>query len=183
MGANFESMANFRAFRSILLRISFRVDILSWFLADEALFVCNHIPFGSWRPRHIPYKFPPCFFRNIKKQKQSRKSSSPKKNEILPKNNIKPFYTPPSLDSSGSEFSASSATPLILPTSVQDKKSKRACEHFSSAKTRDIRKLIFGFFNTFSTPSYPSSPSCLLTHHLFCSRFHLLHHLKRWSLI
>ena len=42
------------------------------------LFVCNHIAFGRWRPCHIRYIFPPRVFRNIKKQKQSRESSSPK---------------------------------------------------------------------------------------------------------
>jgi len=62
------------------------------------LFVCNHIEFGHWRPWHIPYIFPPRFFRNIKKQKQCRESSSPKKQKKPPKNNIN-FYTPPSLDS------------------------------------------------------------------------------------
>jgi len=62
------------------------------------LFVCNHIAFGRWRPWHIPYIFPPRFFRNIKEQKQSRESSSPKQKQP-PKNNIN-FYTPPSLDSS-----------------------------------------------------------------------------------
>jgi len=41
------------------------------------LFVCNHIAFSRWRPWHIPYIFPPRFFRTIKKQKQSRESSSP----------------------------------------------------------------------------------------------------------
>ena len=51
----------------------FTQDIVSC----SALFVCNHIAFGRWRPWHIPYIFPPRFFRNIKKQKQSRESSSP----------------------------------------------------------------------------------------------------------
>ena len=57
------------------------------------LFVCNHIAFGRWRPWRIPYISPPRFFRNIKKQKQSRKSSSPLTKETA-KNNIK-LFTPP----------------------------------------------------------------------------------------
>jgi len=47
-------------------------------LIHASLFVCNHIAFGCWRPWHIQYTFPHRFFRNVKKQKQSRKSSSPK---------------------------------------------------------------------------------------------------------
>jgi len=49
------------------------------------LFVCNHIAFGRWRPWHIPYIIPPRFFRNIKKQKQSRESSSPLTKETAKK--------------------------------------------------------------------------------------------------
>jgi len=58
------------------------------------LFVCNHIAFGRWRPWHIPYTFPPRFFRNIKKQKQSRKSSSPL-NKRKPPQKTTSTFTPP----------------------------------------------------------------------------------------
>jgi len=51
----------------------------SFFLQSHAavyLFVCDHIALGRWQPWHIPYTFPPRFFHYIKKQKQSRESSS-----------------------------------------------------------------------------------------------------------
>ena len=43
------------------------------------------------------------------------------------------------------------------PTSVRKGIFNNACQYSSSAKTRDIHKLIFRFFITFLTPSYTSS--------------------------
>ena len=63
------------------------------YLHSVGLFVCNHIAFSRWRPWHIPYIFPPRFFRNIKKQKQSRESSSPKTKENRQKTTS--TFTPP----------------------------------------------------------------------------------------
>jgi len=40
-GANFESMANFQAFRRLSLHISCRADTLSCFLADDAAALAN----------------------------------------------------------------------------------------------------------------------------------------------
>jgi len=57
------------------------------------LFVCNHIAFGRWRPWHILYIFPPRFFSNVKKQKQSCESSPPTTKENRQKTTS--TFTPP----------------------------------------------------------------------------------------